>query len=1114
MRLDKIEIKGFKSFKDKTVLEFPSEFTAIVGPNGSGKSNIVESICFVLGRNRGIRSNNMQDLICNGGLHGDSSDIAVVSMHLNDGNGNKVKVSREVDGEGKSIYRKDDKRTTKQELIELLGDNEYNIILQDDITKLIDMNPKDRRKVVDDLCGIGEYDKKKEKAIRELEKVEKRISDTQLILGEKQGYLNQLGKERDDALRYKKFKSDLEQYKGSILHILIGRHKEKLGNVEKEIQELEKEKGESENSISTVRNDISEKNGELKDINSEILKLEEERGQGGVYELKGELLRMQDRVEGLEQDLERADNETSERDKKVNEFRRENKEISNGIEEFDKKLADLSKKINKESKKVVDSKADGKLDRFKTKIFELQSKRDTILSLKERGLEEISSLEKEVQELEESMNGLLENEKILARNIDEKLTQNKENFDEFEGLKKELPSILEKERKVGNSLNALRLELTEKKTEVKTLEKSSGGVMRGVGAVMKLKEVIPGIHGTVFQLGSVSDSRYETALQIAAGSRMMNIVVDNEDSANKCIKYLRDRKIGRATFLPLNKVKAIIKSNAPKGSIGFARDFIDTKDKFKPIFEYVFRDTILVNNLESAKSIGIGKWRMATLDGDLVELSGAMTGGYTKKISLSFSNTEDLEDDIGDIEKRILALDGERQELELRKRKIEDRLSNLEAPVGSGRTNVERIKVEKDSIKEKRAELKKDINGINNKIKNLKKEISDGDSETERIKRDIETYGEELKKVGKKAPQADLSELEELRDKKRDIEIEKNKLLERQQLIEEQIKEIKSESSTLKQEMDSLTEELEQKRKDVASLEKELESKVKENNDIAERVEKLMTKRAEIEDGITKLGESIGETEHQINAISERLNKMQINKAKVETKLSDLELEFKIYTDVEVLEGSVSQMERQVADIEAQLEGFEAVNMRAIEAYDKVNEEFEDVSNKLDTLKEERQSIFEFMEKVEARKREVFMETFNVIKENFEGMYHDLSGGEGTLTLNNPREISDSGLLISASPKGKRLVNMDSMSGGEKVVTCSAFLLAIQQYRPADFYIVDELDAPLDKENSLRFAEMLKKSAAQFMLITHNDYVIKHADSVIGVSMTEGLSQIVGVKLT
>jgi len=1114
MRLDKIEIKGFKSFKDKTVLEFPSEFTAIVGPNGSGKSNIVESICFVLGRNRGIRSNNMQDLICNGGLHGDSSDIAAVSMHLNDGNGNKVKVSREVDNEGKSIYRKDDKRTTKQELIELLGDNEYNIILQDDITKLIDMNPKDRRKIVDDLCGIGEYDKKREKAIKELEKVEKRISDTQLIMGEKQGYLTQLGKERDDALKYNELKGNLEQYKGSILHILIDRHREKLDKIDKEIQELERERGEKENSISTVRENISGKNKELKDINSEILKLEGERGEGSVYELKGELLRLQDRIESLEQDLERADNEMSEKEKRTSEFKREKKEIVTGIEEFDNKLADLSKKIEKESKNVVDFKADGKLDRFKTKIFELQSKRDTILNLRERGLEDISSLEKEIQELEEGMTNLLENEKILARNIDEKLTQNKENFDEFEKLKKDLPSTLEKERKVENSLNSLKLELTEKKTEVKTLEKSSGGIMRGVDAVMKLKEVIPGIHGTVSQLGSVSDSKYETAMQTAAGGRMMNIVVDNEDTASKCIKYLREKRVGRATFLPLNKVKVITKSKAPDGSIGFARDFIDTKEKFNSIFEYVFMDTVLVNNLEGTKSIGIGKWRMVTMDGDLVELSGAMTGGYAKKIPLSFSNTEDLDNEIKNIEKKILELDGERQELGLKRKKIEDRLSKLEAPVGSGRTDVERIRVEKDSMNEKRAELKKDINEINNKIKNLKKEISDGDSEVDRIEKGIGTYVEELKKVEKKAPQANISELEELRDEKRDIEIEKNKLLERQQLIEDQIKETKSEVSVLRQERDSLTNELEQKEKDVASLEKELESKVKESNEIADRVEKLMNGRAETEEGITKLGESIGETEHQINAISEGLSKVQINKAKVETKLSDLDLEFKIYTDVEFLEGSVSEMERQVADIEARLEGFEAVNMRAIEAYDKIKEEFDDVTEKLDTLKEERQSIFEFMEKVETRKREVFMETFNVIKENFEGMYHDLSGGEGTLTMDNPREISDSGLLISASPKGKRLVNMDSMSGGEKVVTCSAFLLAIQQYRPADFYIVDELDAPLDKENSLRFAEMLKKSAAQFMLITHNDYVIKHADSVIGVSMTDGLSQIVGVKLT
>ncbi len=1114
MQLDKLEIKGFKSFKDKTILEFPSKFTAIVGPNGAGKSNIVESICFVLGWNRGIRSNNMQDLICNGGLHADSSDVAVVSIYLNDGNGNKVKVSREIDREGKSIYRKDNKRTTKQELIELLGDNEYNIILQDDITKIIDMNPRDRRKIIDGLCGIGEYDKKKEKAIRELEKVEKRISNTQLILGEKQGYLNQVEKERNDALRYRRFTSDLKQYKGNILRILIERHRKKLKNIDKEIQDTGKEIEDRENSISAIRSDISKKNKELNEINSEILKFENEKGQGGIYELKSELLRMQDRIDGIEHDIRRIDIEISERDKKVNEFRREKKKITRDIEEFNKGLADLSKRIKKESRRVVDSKADSKLDGLKTKIFELQSKRDTILGLKDRYLGDISSLKKEVQELEDSMNGLLENEKILARNINEKLTQNKKNFDEFKKLREELPFILKKERAVENSLNSLKLDLAEKKTEIKTMERNSGGIMKSVDAVMKLKEILPGIHGTVSQLGSVSDSRYETALQIAAGGRMMNIVVDNEDTAGKCIKYLQEKRIGRATFLPLNRVRVIIKSKAPKGSIGFARDFIDTKKRFMPIFEYVFRDTILVNDLENARSMGIGKWRMVTLNGDLLELSGAMTGGYTKRTLPSFLNTENLENEIKDIEKRILEFDGEKQELELKRKKMEDRILELEAPVRSGRTDVERIKVEKDSIKGRIAEIKKKINEINDKIKNLKKDISMGDSEIKRIEENIRVYEKELRKIENGAQRDDISKLEEMRDKKRDIEIGKGKLLEREQLIEDQIRGIRDAISTLKKERGSLADEVKQRRNEVAGLEKELESKIKESNKITERVGKLMNRRAEIEEAITRLGESMGETEHQINAINERLNKARINKAKIETKLSDIEQEFRAYDDVKILDNSLREMEKHVADIEVQLEGFGAVNMRAIEAYDKMNEEFRDVSDKLNTLKEERQSIFEFMEKVEARKKEVFMETFNIIKGNFEEMYHDLSGGDGTLTLSNPRDISDSGLLISASPRGKRLVNMDSMSGGEKIVTCSAFLLAIQQYRPADFYIVDEFDAPLDKENSIRFAEMLKKSAAQFMVVTHNDYVIKHADSVIGVSMNDGLSQIVGVKLT
>ena len=239
MRLSRLELKGFKSFKEKTILQFPDKFMGIVGPNGSGKSNITESICFVLGKSRGLRAQNLSELIFNGGIGGEPANKAVVSLTLVDDDGRKHKVTRIIERDGTSVYKLDDKRSTRSKILEIVGDSEYNILLQSDITKAVEMKPQDRRKVIDDLCGIGQYDEKRDKAIRELDKVEERISQTSLILGQKAGYLTSLKSERDEAIRYTNARQSLRECQATLIHKEISsleRREEKILELTGEIE--------------------------------------------------------------------------------------------------------------------------------------------------------------------------------------------------------------------------------------------------------------------------------------------------------------------------------------------------------------------------------------------------------------------------------------------------------------------------------------------------------------------------------------------------------------------------------------------------------------------------------------------------------------------------------------------------------------------------------------------------------------------------------------------------------------------------------------------------------------------------------------------------------------
>ena len=1114
MRLDKLEIKGFKSFRDKTVLEFPDQFTAIVGPNGSGKSNIVDSICFVLGRSRGLRVNNLKELICNGGVGGKALEYANVSIYLSDGNKKRTKISREIDSEGHSIYKIDGKRASRQEIVDLVGDNEYNIILQDDVTKVIEMQSKERRQILDDLCGIGEYDKKKAKAMKELEKVENRISETHIILGEKQGYLEQLKRERDDAIRYQKLQDELKKCNASILHKNIVSHEKRLENIDLKLDELEEEKGNSADYIEDIKSDISERNKELKELNSEILRLEREKGLATIPEIKGELMRRQDRIEGLNKDLDNIKKTIQQRKEKRNKLIAEINGLESKLKAVDEKLEFLNSKIREKSKTAKGLEVEEKIDELKAKTFDLRSKINALFDSNKANEKGIEDLIGEKTQIENRINELIKREKELEKKIKERNKKHKSDFDEFEKLKKQSPEVTERQAKIQKLLESLRVEFAEKKTELETVEKSSGGLKGTIRAINNLKEVIRGVHGPIFQLGTVLNQDYEEAMKVAAGGRMYNIVVDNEDSAIKCIKYLREKRIGRATFLPLNKIGFGRINKPPRGSIGFARDFITTNNIYKPAFDYVFGNTVLVRDLKTAREIGIGKWRIVTLDGDLLAESGAMTGGYRRKIEIGFNRVDELEKELKTLEKRIIELDGERQELQLKKEKMDEKLSKLETPVASGRTDVEKIRLERNSIADKRNDLKDRIDEIMDNIRNIKRCIPENGKKIKLMENEIKSEEKKIETLMKKRSETKIDELEKLKDDYRDLEIKQKTLEERRELSRQQTREIDEELRRLGEQKDNSEKDLKEVQVLRSELEKELVVVEKESTDLMQGIEKLMDKRSKLEEKITDLSSKTGERGYELGNINEQINKELVKKAMIETKLADLKEEFADFDKAEILEKNFKELESGIQEIDSGLEEIGSVNLRAIESYEVISKEFDETTEKLETLKNERQSIFDFMEKVEKKKRETFMQTFDVVKDNFEQIYKELVKGEGTLILDNPREISDSGLLIQASPRGKKLINMDTMSSGEKVLTSSAFLLAIQRYKPSYFYIVDEMDAALDKENSLRLAELLRNSTAQFLLISHNDEVIKNAESVIGVSMSNGLSQIVGVKLT
>ncbi|MBM3308746.1 MAG: chromosome segregation protein SMC [Candidatus Altiarchaeales archaeon] len=1113
MRLSKLEIKGFKSFRDKTVLEFPDNLTAIVGPNGSGKSNLTEAICFVLGRSRGLRAANLQELIYNGGISDKAADKAVVSIELVDENNGRYKITRIVDTEGRSTYNLNDKRVTRTRIVDIVGDNEYNIILQDDVTKVIEMKSPERREVIDSLCGIAEYDEKKAKAIKELEKVEKLINETHIVLGEKQGYMNELKKERDEALEYQNVTGEIKRHSASMLFKEIKSIEKRNEKLVESMEALKQTKEGDTKRVSGLREKIVRGNQELKRINSEIINLEEEKSRQRIIELNGEIGRREDHIAMLNEKLVSDSENKVKRKTRKQMLEDERKEVETQLGKVREEAARIKGDIEKEVVDSSEQKLEKEIEELQKRVYEIHSQAKTLKELNIVDQQNLEDLRKDEELAGRNLFEIAEKRKSAETRLKEQKAKVSSTASKLAESKKELDSLRASIRESEEALEKTRVSVAEKRANLKALEQASHGLKSAITAVLKIKDVVPGIHGPVFQLGNVAEEKYETALQIAAGEKMQNIVVENVDVAGKCIDYLRKKEVGRATFLPLDKINTQVEETPPKEAIGFARDFIKTEKKYKKIFDYVFENTIIVGDMNDAKKVGIGRWRMVTIEGDLFEASGAITGGHTKKIEIGFSNLELQEKEITELEGQTTVMESEIQKMFDSESKLKNAIAKLEMDYSEDKTVEGQLSFEQKALSEKEVELKANA-------EKLKKKLAEMQENCDKRSESIKTLGKELEekerqhsKLVKARGGRDTSVLDKLKDKARDTSIEENTLLERKSLLEAQMSEasqeiekLEADEKTTNADKTKVEEALKKLREDKALVEKESAKVIKE-------IEDLIQRRGQIETEITASSEEIGALERSFERVNEEINQVVIEKTKSDTQLEGLNKEFEKYAGVEVLDKSMKELKEELEKLEERLGQFGSINMRAIETFEQVKKEYEEIFEKLSTLKTERQSIFDFMDKVEQKKYETFMKTFEVVKENFERIFAKLSDGQGTLMLDNPTNISESGLLIRASPGGKKVMSLDAMSGGEKVLTSAAFLLAVQQYKPSDFYLIDELDAALDKINSIKLTEMLRESTTQFILVTHNDAVLKQVNSVIGVSMTNGISQVVGVKL-
>lgn len=826
--ISRLTVQGFKSFNKKISIPLLSGFNVIAGPNGSGKSNILDAISFVLGRTsaKSLRADRLFELIFHGGEKGNPADYASVIMYLDNSEkvfpfeDTEISIMRKVNKSGVSVYKLNGKTVTREKVIETLAaarihPEGHNILLQGDVMQIIDMNAVERRGIIDEISGIAEYSDKRFKAQKDLDVVEQKLKEAEIIITQKYDIFKKLEGERNAAMRYQELQKQLLTYKASLAH-------KKTTTFGEQITKLDE--------------DIKKKTEQNEKLQQEITAIEDEL----------------DKREA-------------------------------GIRQVANKLVDISKTVK---------------------------------------------IEKEISELRSKM--LINKDKMDS------------NLREIERLE----SLIEK----LETLESRKMEFT-------------GEVPRAVQTIVRLK--LKGVHGTIASLISTPE-KYQTAIEVAAGPHLHDIIVDDDAVAAYCIDFLKRERIGRAVFLPLNKIRPnLFRENellSKHGVIGVASKLIKYDTRYMSAIEFVFGNNLIVENLDVARNIGIGKARMITLDGDLAERSGAMVGGHYFKHqkTLGASMVEDI-----------------------------------------------------DKYRDMRLRLQQETNLLQEEMKDMEKQLK-GYATSESAK--------------------ELLDLDKMR--------------------------VSSEHEIV---------EMREKRK------------------------KMHERRVNLEIEI---------------------NRLNIERAKLEAELDAAKAEFTQYGEVQMIDEAVHKLEESLRKVEKELGAIGLVNMRAIEEFDKLRTEFDSYKQRYEKILEEKKSVLDMITEIETKRKEVFNNTLHEVDKEFQSIFTKMAGGSAALKLENPEDL-ESGLMIEANPEGKRMLNIDSMSGGEKTVVALAFVFAIQRFKPAPFYIMDEVDAALDKSNSMKVGKLIKElsTESQFIVITHNDQTIKFGDRIYGVSMVDGESKIIGLEL-
>ncbi|MDD6043578.1 MAG: chromosome segregation protein SMC [Eubacteriaceae bacterium] len=1176
MYFKRLEMHGFKSFAEPVVIEFHEGVTAIVGPNGSGKSNISDAIRWVLGEQspKALRGGKMEEVIFAGTASRKSRGMAEVTLVIDNSTGildidyNEVAITRRMYRSGDSEYLINNNQCRLRDIRELIMDtgigvDGYSLIGQGKIADIVSNKPESRREIFEEAAGVVLYKSKKAEAERKLASTAGNLDRVEDIVNEIESRIDTLKEDSEKATEYLALK---DRYRDLEINITLKNvdsivernqeYKNDIANLEKEIssisenkkkvdRQIEEDRERSEN-LETLRNEAGDKllkvveeinihtsRSQLNEERLAVIEKDKTRLNREISELSGKLKREQANAE----ELEKSKRDIAER------FQEASDELLSRTEEHSKlslEASQLSDAIDNDRSNLFQ--LHNTISSKKSEIKSYDSIKETLNKRKEQLGNDAEGAKKHSEENIRLLNDAKNQWNSLAAHIEE--TNRK-----YEGLSDEEQELIGVRKELRLTIEDLKLQGGQKAARKKTIEEMENNY-EGYNYAVKfiMKSQLSGIEGVVAELMNVPQG-YEVAIETALGGQMQNIVCNTDNDAKKAVNALKSSRAGRLTFLPISSIKgnkAVVDSRitGDSGYVGLASECIECDGKYRNVFQYLLGRVAITRDMDSAvrlSKLSNSGLRFVTFDGEIINASGAITGGQYKNKTANLlerkSEITKLEQEITQLrdqideavsqvkasDDRLNVIEGEKKQLDEYKRDTEIQMAGLSSTINALSETVDSIDSNREKYTRELASIDRDLDAAEKAVDDLNADIEKANSQIEalnnRLEQEMSDYEEKKSEVNLASEEITNTRIAatEWENKLSNMETLLNRINESVEDYTFQIEDRKHQFDILEDEQDKIYFGSEGSENTIRELMEEKEA-------TEAYIDKVAAERAELIDNLSTISREQQLSADKLNSCQDQKYQLEIKVAKNETQLDtmkerlweDFEISYAQAQDFRKEDFVMSTSVKESREIRNRMRELGDVNVGAIKEYASVSERYRFVTEQRDDIVTAMDELKKIIADMDNTIKTKFKENFDQVVENFEEIFKELfGGGYAELRMEDENNPLESGIDIVAQPPGKKLQNINLMSGGEKTMTAIALMFAVLKTKPTPFCILDEVEAALDDANIDRFSNYLRKfDGIQFALVTHQKATMEHADVLYGVTMPEqGVSKVLSLRL-